>query len=178
MGITDVDSAVDAMEVIIHQGEGVGDDRWADPEHRELTHYHKLFQIVEGDGKLGEVRALPTNPRSADFPEDLKVVSDLFNAIYRGLYLVMDRMFAPDGNQKRAVGVLYLLMADVLSQIANFLVARPLGNGTNAAPTFEVYEFSSDSPVQEVKELSEVAPRAFSELNPVHEAIRGLSLIL
>lgn len=178
VGITDVESAVEAMEIIIHQGEGVSDDRWADPEHRELTHYHKLLQIVDGDALLGTVRNLPVDPRSADYPVDLRVASDLFNAIYRGLYLVMDRMFSSDGNQKRAVGVLYLLMADVLSQIASFLVTRPLGQGFNAAPTFEIYEFSSDSPIQEVKELSEVAARAFPELNPVHEAIRGLSLIL
>jgi hypothetical protein len=90
----------------------------------------------------------------------------------------MDRMFSGDSNQARAVGVLYLLMADVLAQIAHFLGSFDLSDGTQAAPTFEVYKFGTTSPLQEVQDLSERAARAFPELNPVYEAIRGMGLIL
>jgi hypothetical protein len=179
VSITDLVSATEAIEIIVHQGEGLSDDRWADPAHQELTHYHKLVQIVDGEHPLGVVRAFPSNPRTADYPHDVRIVSDLFNAIYRCLYLTMDRMFNADGDQARAVGVLYLLMGDVLAQIAHFLASVDLGDGTKAAaPTFEIYEFRTQSPLQEVQDLSERAARAFPELNPVYEAIRGMSLIL
>jgi hypothetical protein len=178
VAITDLVSATEAIEIIVHQGEGLSDDRWADPAHQELTHYHKLVQIVDGEHPLGVVRAFPSNPRTADYPHDVRIVSDLFNAVYRCLYLTMDRMFNADGDQARAVGVLYLLMGDVLAQIAHFLASVDLGDDRKAAPTFEIYEFSTTSPLLEVQDLSERAARAFPELNPVYEAIRGMSLIL
>jgi hypothetical protein len=178
IGITDLASAIEAIEIIVHQGEGLSEDRWADPSHQELTHYHKLVQIVDGEHPLGTVRGFPSNPRTADYPQDVAIVSDLFNAVYRGLYLTMDRLFGGDGDQARAVGVLYLLMADVLVQVAGFLASVDLGDGKTAAPTFEIYEFRTDAPLREIKDLSEQAARLFPELSTVHEAIRGMSLIL
>ncbi len=178
VGITDLASATEAIEIIVHQGEGLSEDRWADPAHQELTHYHKLVQIVDGEHPLGAVHGFPSNPRTADYPNDLGVVSDLFNAVYRGLFLTMDRTFSGDGDQARAVGVLYMLMADILVQIAGFLASVEPANGMKTAPTFEIYEFRTASPLEEVKALSEQAARMFPELSPVYEAIRGLSLIL
>lgn len=178
VGITDLASAIEAIEIIIHQGEGLSEDRWADPSHQELTHYHKLVQIADGSHPLGVVRAFPTNPRTADYPQDVRIPAELFNAVYRGLFLTMDRMFSGIGDQDRPVGVLYLLMASVMVQVADFLASVDLGDGKRAAPTFEIYEFKTDTPIEEVKALSEQAARLFPELSSVHEAIRGLSLIL
>jgi hypothetical protein len=178
VGITDLDSAMQAMEIIIHQGEGVSDERWADASHQELTHYHKLLQITDDPSSIGPVLSLPTNPDESDYPSDLRIVSNLFNAIYRGLYLTMDRIFTPAANQSMAVGVLYLLMADVLSQIARFLVTQELDNGLMAAPTFQVYEFGHVSPIEEVRELSARAAEIFPELLPVHDAVTSLTFIL
>lgn len=178
VGITDLASATEAIEIIVHQGEGLSHDRWADPAHQELTHYHKLAQIVDGEHPLGAVRGFPTNPRTADYPRDVAVVSNLFNAVYRGLYLTMDSMFRPDSDQASAVGVLYLLMADVLAQVGGFLGSIDLTSPNKAAPTFEIYEFETVPPLQELTDLSEQAARLFPELNPAHEAIRGLDLIL
>ena len=178
VGVTSVETAIEAIEIIVHQGEGMSDERWADPAHQELTHYYKLLQIADGTSPVGEVRNLRINPRTDDYPAVLRPASDLFNAVYRGLYLVMDRMFNDDGNQRRAVGVLYLLMADVLSHTARFLVSHRLEDGSHAGPTFEVYEFATDDPVEEVKGLAERSAEMHPELAPVYEAIRGLSLIL
>lgn len=55
MLIDDLDSAIEAIEIIIHQGEGLSDVRWADPAHQELTHYYKLVKITD-NGMLGKVR--------------------------------------------------------------------------------------------------------------------------
>jgi hypothetical protein len=176
--ITDLASAIEAIEIIVHQGEGMSDEKWADPDHRELTHYHKLAQISDGTSPLGSVRNVRTNPRTEDYPEAIQTVSHLFNAIYRGLYLSMNRMFTDEANQAKAVGVLYILMADVLSNLGHFLVRQPIGNGAYAAPTFEVYEFASSTPVADVIALSKDAADLFPELASVHEALRGLGFIL
>lgn len=176
--ITDLESAIEAIEIIVHQGEGMSDEKWADPDHRELTHYHKLAQISDGTSPLGAIRNVGSNPRTEDYPDAIQVVSRLFNSIYRGLYLAMNRMFTDEANQSRAVGVLYLLMADVLSNLAHFLMQQPIGNGQYAAPTFEIFEFETEAPLAEVTSLSKEAAEQFPELASVHEALRGLGFIL
>ena len=176
--IEDLESATEAIEIIVHQGEGMSDERWADPDHRELTHYYKLLQIADGTSPSGAVRPVRRNPRTTDYPAAIQPVSDLFNAVYRSLYLVMNRMFAPGADQSHAVGVMYLLMAEVLSQLGPFLVRQQLGEGEFAAPTFEIFEFETDNPLSEITALAATAARSFHELAAVHEAIRGLGLIL
>jgi hypothetical protein len=178
MMIEDLASARAAIEVIVHQGEGLSDERWADPDHQELTHYHKLLQITEGTSPLGRVVPVRRNPSTVDYPEDLRPVSELFNALYRGLFLILDRIFAPDSNQSRAVGVLYLLMADVMSQLASFMVRQPLGDGEFAAPTFEVFEFGDGSPLDEVTAMADQVAQVHPELSSVHDALKGLGFIL
>jgi hypothetical protein len=178
VSITDLASAVEAIEIIVHQGEGMSDEKWADPGHRELTHYNKLLQISDGISPLGSVRNLRPNPRTEDYPESIQAVSHLFNATYRGLYLAMNRMFTDEANPSKAVGVLYILMADVLSTLGHFLVRQPLGDGSYAAPTFEVFDFSSTTPVVEVVALSKEAADRFPELASVYETVRGLGFIL
>ncbi len=176
--IDDLKSAIEAIEIIVHQGEGLSDERWADPSHQELTHYYKLLQISEGTSQLGDVRPLRTNPRTGEYPESIQPVSDLFNAVYRGLYLVMNRMFDTEGDQSKAVGVLYLLMADVLAQLGTFLVNQRIGNNEFASPTFEIHEFETDRPLDEVIELAAAAAEQHPELSTVHEALRALGFIL
>jgi hypothetical protein len=112
------------------------------------------------------------------YPESIQAVSHLFNATYRGLYLAMNRMFTDEANQSKAVGVLYILMADVLSTLGHFLVRQPIGDGSYAAPTFEVFDFSSTTPVVEVVALSKEAADRFPELASVYETLRGLGFIL
>ncbi len=176
--IEDLASAIEAIEIIVHQGEGLSDEKWADPSHQELTHYYKLARISDGTSPLGSIRNVRTNPRTAEYPEDLQTVSHLFNAVYRSLYLAMDRVFTAGANQGRAVGVLYLLMADVLSNLGHFLVQQPIGDGEYAAPTFEVFNFETDTPLAEMTALSEEAVTSFPELASIHGTLRGLGLIL
>lgn len=178
MEINNLETAIDAIEVIVHQGEGLSEDRWADPEHRELTHYHKLLQIAGGASPLGSVRPVPTNPRSDEYPDLLRPVSELFNALYRGLFLVMSRIFEGGADQGRAVGVMYVLMADLSGRLGRFLVEQKLPDGGVAGPTFEVYEFESDDRVEEILNLAERCASTYPELSPVYETLRGLSFII
>lgn len=177
--IDDLDSALEAIEIIVHQGEGLSDERWADPAHQELTHYHKLLQIADGASPLGAVRPMGRNPVTSEFPEEIQPVSHLFNAVYRGIYLVMGRLFRGGPDQRRGVGVLYLLMADILSQIAHFLAAHELPDGSNAGPTFEVFEFAdSEDRLNEVVALAAIAADRFPTLGPVYEALHALEFII
>lgn len=178
MAITDLESAIDAIEIIVHQGEGLGDHRWADPDHRELTHYHKLVQILEGVSPLGEVIPLRSNPRTGHYPQELVPVSDLFNALYRSVYLALTAIFNDDSDQDQAVGVLYLLMGDMMSRTAHFLVQQELEDGTYAAPTFEYYEFGSDDPLEEVAGLADVVAEIHPDMTSVRDGMKGLNLIL
>ncbi len=162
MLIDGVESARAAIEIIVHQGEGLSTVRWADPAHQELTHYYKLLEIADGTVPLGRVLPLAPDPRTADYPADLQPVSDLFNACYRYLYLVLHEVFSPSEDKKAVVARLYRLMTPLLSELARFLVSRPLPGGHHAAPTFEIYEFSSRDPQAEIQRLA----RRAADLHP------------
>ena len=135
--VRDLESARAAIAVIVHQGEGLSDDKWADPAHQELTHYSKLVQIADGTSPVPGLRPVPTSPRTADYPLALQPVSDLFNLSYRYMYVLLDELMQPVPDKGRLVGEMYGIMSGVLSPLANYLVAQPLGDGRCAAPTFE-----------------------------------------
>ncbi len=166
MPIDGEQSAVDAIEVIVHQGEGLSDDRWADPSHQELTHYYKLLKIYDGESPLGDVIPMRTNPTTDSFPEEVRPVSDLFNAAYRYIYLLMDRMFGPEEDKGPLVDDLYGLMTQVLSPVAHRLRSIPCGDGEFAGPTFEVYEFAGD-PVGELAAMSTAVAATHPDLSSV-----------
>jgi hypothetical protein len=171
MLIDSAESARAAIEVIVHQGEGLSTDRWADPAHQELTHYHKLLRISDGTSPLGAVRAVKSNPGTRDFPEALQPVSDLFNAVYGSLFFVLDELFSPSADKTTGVERLYRLMAGVLSQLALFLVRQPIGGGEFAGPTFEIYEFGSDDWAGELAGLAARVVGFHPSLVDIEEAI-------
>ncbi len=171
MLVEDLESAQAAIEVIVHQGEGLSTERWADPAHQELTHYAKLLQIAEGRSPLGAVRALRTNPRTSGYPEELRPVSDLFNACYRYLFFILADLYGEHPDKGPGVGRLYGLMAGTMSSIAHYLVEQPLGNGEFAGPTFEIYEFDSDDRERELIRLADEVARRHPGLAHLGEAI-------
>lgn len=172
-----LESALEAIEVIVHQGEGSSSERWADPDHRELTHYYKLRQISDGTIPIGEVRSLPLNPRTADYPTDLQPVSNLFNAAYTYLFQVLDDLYSPKEDKGAGVGDLYSLMTSVLSLVAHHLTMQPIGHTHMAGPTFELFEFRTDDPGAELSALAIGAATGFPELvyvaDRVDEIVNG-----
>lgn len=155
MLVEDLESARAAIEIVIHQGEGVSDDRYADPGHQELTHFHKFEQIADGVSSLGSVRPAIENPKTADLPSSLQPVSDLFNALYRYTYLTLDELYQPVADKEPMVGRLYTVMSRLLGPVARYLMELPAGGGRFAGPSFEVYEFGSESPTRHIRELAE-----------------------
>lgn len=174
LGVIDtVEAANEAIHVIIHQGEGVSDEKWADPGHQELTHYYKFLRLAEGKTPIGAVLPVPQDPRAADYPDDVRAVADLFNAAYRYIYFVMDEIFDNCPDREGLVGRLYRLMSDVLSPLAHHLVATPVGAGV-AAPTFELYEFGDADPVTELNRMAAAVAAEHEELDGVAKTIATL----
>lgn len=172
MLIDGLGSAIDAIEVIIHQGEGLSDERWADPDHQELTHYYKLERMVEGISTIGQVYPLPKNPRTAAYPQNLRAVSDLFNGAYRYLFFVLGELFSETAEQGRHVRRLYRLMTGVMSPLARYLVTRQV-NGQHAAPTFEIYDLDPADPGSHMIRLAEDAASLNTELEAVAQTVKA-----
>ena len=166
MLISDRPSANEALEIIIHQGEGVTDSRWADPAHQELTHFYKFQQLADGTTPIGRTWPTLDNPRTADFPQTLRGVSDLFNALYGLVFVTMGEVFSGPQEQAVAMGRLYSLMSHCLAPTARYLVQQPVTPESTAGPTFEVYRFETD-PYVETATLA----AAVSRNHPVLEAV-------
>lgn len=175
MLVHDLASACEAIEVVVHQGEGVSDERYADPSHQELTHFYKFEQIADGVSPLGKVHPAMVNPKTADLPGALQPVSNLANALYRYLYLTMDELYQPVADKGPLVDRLYTLMSGLMGPVARYLMTQPVGTGLVAGPTFEVYEFDPALPaVDQVKGLAEQVLRThpgLAPLAPVFEAM-------
>lgn len=172
--IDSIEAADDAIQVIIHQGEGVSDEKWADPLHQELTHYYKFLRIANGDAPIGDVAPVPTNPRARDYPDPVRSTAELFNAAYRYLFLIMHDIFQPDSDRDRDVGRLYTVMSAVLSPLAHHLVSTPLGGGLVAAPTFEVYEFAGADALVELAGLAKKVAEEVPALSSVAATINDV----
>lgn len=174
IGIDDLDSACGAIETMIHQGEGVSLDRWADESHQELTHFHKYKLLVEGAIPLGAVHPCLVNPKRDSLPEQLHDTVDLFNASYRHLLLTMDELFSGTADQPALVGVLYHVMVRLLRPLGRFLAEHSIGDGVTAGPTFELYEFTSPERVEELVELANRCAAAFPELEEIAHDVSSL----
>jgi hypothetical protein len=166
MLIHDRSSADEALEIIIHQGEGVSDMRWADPAHQELTHFYKFRQIADGTTPIGRTWPVLDNPRTADLPKTLRGVSDLFNALYGLVFITMKDLFSDSQHQGASIGRLYALMSNCLAPTARYLVRQPVTDTTTAGPTFEVYRFEAD-PYVETAALAAAVSREHSELEEI-----------
>jgi hypothetical protein len=172
--IDDIESAKEAIHIIVHQGEGVSDEKWADPTHQELTHYHKFLQIADGTAPIGKVARALVNPKTEEFPPVARDVSELFNAAYRYVYITMDGIFQASGNRDALVGRLYHLMSGVLSPLAHHLMTLPIREGFVAGPTFEVYDFGDSDPWDHLTALAARVAEEIPALHTVAEAVAKL----
>jgi hypothetical protein len=172
MLIHDVESACGALEVIVDQGEGIGNDKWADPAHQELTHYYKFAQLADGTIPIGATWPVADTPRAAGLPAEIRPAADLFNATYRLLLITMEELFAAGADRGKAAGRLYRLMSECMAPTARYLVTLPIGDGTTAGPTFEWHEFGGD-PVTEAVDLAHEVAEAHQALAPVEATLRS-----
>jgi len=161
--VTDLASALAALEEIVEQGEGTargevwdGDRDIFHPERDEVSHYYRFQELKLGrryrrgdtprSGPTGEavaldlsgVRPMRPDPRVADHPvgSEIRTAQDAFNNTYCELLHLLEETFngSPD-RLAAATGTMYALKAK-----AQALMALPDGDGTTAGPTFEYVE--------------------------------------
>ncbi len=144
MLIRDVATAQAAIDVIVHQGEGLSDDQWADPGRQEWTHYAKFLRMVDGSSPVGPLRPVRVNPRVASFHPDVRGVAELFNAVYASMFVLLDQLYSERPDKGRLVNRLYGSMTRTLGPIGRLLTTLPLGDGTVASPTFERFDLGDD----------------------------------
>ncbi len=146
--VTDLESAISAIQIIIEQGEGIRDSHYDDPTKRELAHYYKFERIADGDVPLGDVWPVVKNPKSAEYSGPLKDLSHLFNGCYSYMPVALEEIFAvTDSDRKHEIVFrgLFSVMASVMPQLAKMMMQQPISEGAdvNAGPSFEYVQFES-----------------------------------
>ena len=151
--VTDLGSALKALNLIAEQGEGLGGGIYDDES--ELSHYYrfqqiKLRQYYQKDDEPGHpsgpplevdfnaVYPLLKNARLADYPisSELYVAAQEFNSGYADFLAHLTRAYTGEP-QALLEGVtrMFRLRDDINRLIRNPIPGRP---GVNAAPTFEL----------------------------------------
>jgi hypothetical protein len=171
--VHDLSSALEACEIVIHQGEGVTEDRYADPSHQELTHYAKFLALAEGDIPLGEVLPAVTDPGQYPFPDHVRPVAAFSDALYCYAFVVLDRLLGA-GTPARGVivGSLYRSMMSLIGPTARYLMSLDVGGGEVAGPPFRFHEFTDpDGPEAELSKMAAALVPDHPALVPVAAAI-------
>jgi hypothetical protein len=153
IAVTDLDSALAALDLIAEQGEGTTDHIF--DEDGEIAHYYRFHQLVAGKYYVeGDTPGAPTggtvdvdwdavypimpNARLADLPEGAPVAALVkgFNRDYAAFLALLTRAF--DGEP----GLFIDAVGDMFRLKEGFgqIMKTPLGDGSgrHAAPTFEV----------------------------------------
>jgi hypothetical protein len=162
--VRDLKSALNAMSMIVEQGEGVDPDKATvpidpinpKPGLDELSHYAKFQRIHDGIEVIGVIKPVPVDPKIADFTGAVVALANLFNAAYGYTLCMLDKLYTlprdltPERPSPRyhlertfiaAMGGLLYPIADILTRTQ---IGDKNGKPINAAPTFEYYDFAAE----------------------------------
>jgi hypothetical protein len=154
--VTDLPSALVALEQIVEQGEGLGDKTKRIYDHEgELAHYYRFDELNKGrryqkgdkaeapmgpqfQVKWDAVYPFKKNARLTDYPEgsDLRTAAVAFNKSYADFLALLTTAY--NGKPElllKAVPEMFVLRGRILQLIHN---PMPGTEGVNAAPTFEI----------------------------------------
>lgn len=151
IAVTNLASAKAAIRLISEQGEGVTDNIF--DYEGEIAHYYRFEQLLLGRYyQKGDTRGRPTgrevavdwdavfpikaNARLSDFPEGsaLRQGAEDFNRAYGDFLALLTRAFQGEPALFiEAVGGMF-----VLKELYYQIMRQPLGDGTHAAPTYEI----------------------------------------
>lgn len=200
--INDIASAIKAIECIVDQGEGyeVNDkiEKYDDLSKKEMSHYEKFKEIHSrykylneqfadlgiGDLDIGQyfVHNVAKNPLTQDYPATIAPVSDLLNAIYTYIFVMIENCYVLSGNTQWEVFMfgIHKSMIFILNSICGDIMllsyTAPNGNKYAAAPTFENYQFNLkiSSPKLQIIELFKKAVAVYPEINYLEPRISNL----
>lgn len=199
IAVTDLDSALAAVNEIEEQGEGMtpkevwdGDRDMFHPERDEVAHFFRYQQVMLGrmyqrgdspaSGPTGapfdvdwdDVHPMRENPRTADYApgSPVRVKMDAFNLRYSDMLRMLDRAFNGEPAQLRAS----MRNMRELRALAIELMQMPSGDGvTTAGPAFEyVARPAARAEAAPVKVPAAVprAPTAAPEAVPLRITVR------
>ncbi|GAA2118125.1 ferritin-like domain-containing protein [Actinomadura napierensis] len=160
IAVTDLASALAALEEIVEEGEGTsrgavwdGDPDVHHPDRDEVAHYYRFHELRAGrryrrgdtprSGPTGEkvavdlagVLPMRPNPKIADHApgSEIRVAQEEFNRTYCTLLHLLEQAF---NGSPRLLAVATATMYTIKAQ-ARALMRMPDGEGTTAGPTFE-----------------------------------------
>ncbi|KAH7332695.1 ferritin-like-domain-containing protein [Rhizoctonia solani] len=172
--ITDLETALDKLELIIEQGEG------GPKEPKGKSHFDEFTRLSQYDLA---VYPLASNPKTSQFKdrEDTYPVMLAFDAAYSYLLWTLEAGWTyggPDEEKKKKLrGNLHTLMVDVVGPIARFLVTQKLQTfNKNAAPPFNLHIFGADaSPLEELKTLVGDAAKKYPQSPELKGAVTSVA---
>ncbi len=184
--ITSPASAVRAMKEICHQGEGFAGHgktkhKYDDPSHHEESHYYRfkeLYEIFKSEDAEHFVLNVPKNPKTKDYPEMIQPLSNLTNATYTYLFLMMERCYEYPMPAQSAIfnfGI-HKAMIFILSSLCSFMTGFELkGSKQIVAPTFEGWKFDPHvSPKEQLIQLWKTIPAQFKPDKAILGRIKDL----
>jgi hypothetical protein len=192
--VTDLDSALLAIEEIIEQGEGTHTSAFAPVGferdrlgHLELepfgfqgaperAHYWRFLDIVAGRTPIGDVHPMRVDPSSGDLPNgELRDLSRLFDACYSLQLDVMERVWRFENQGPLVDGAMVPLMNHAQKPIALALLREPWpdGSGEVAGPPFAW----DPMPLDDVRSLARRLASTF-ELGPTVETLDQVAATL
>jgi Ferritin-like len=157
--VTDLASAVKAIETIVEEGEGARGD-WRNAHYGKfLQVYNEYLDLKKQDPNFEPTRSVkpafvrqPADTGQVDLISDPVTagVSNLFNASYATLLSMLNRFFLHGGESdaefKLLSDVCVDLMFDVIRPVGILLTTLPIGPhlaGVNAGASFETYRLGS-----------------------------------
>lgn len=162
IAVTDLASAVRAIEAIVEQGEGVRGE-WQDAHYGKfLRVYHEFRELTDADPTFEPARPVQPNPASRmppdstgmaliDDPFTIKV-SDYFNAAYDVLVQMLVRFFChteeSEDDLKMLVQTAIDGMFSIILPLGDLLTRLPMGPtypGKTAGPAFGIYRQTADA---------------------------------
>ena len=153
--VTDLPSAITAIQTIITEGEGARGD-WKDAHFGKFLKIFNEYQEIKAKDPafsasrpvLAAFTRVPGEVETAELIDDpfTSKVSDLFNASYEVLLQVLSRFFLQVDTTKEGLEMLsdvsVRLMVTVIKPLGTLLTTLPVGPhrpGLTAGPTFEMY---------------------------------------
>jgi hypothetical protein len=172
LAITDLDSALGALELIVRQGEGgsARDPHGSDPG--ELAHYYRLEAILDTLAP-GDVRPMISNTAGLTWSTSGGQLLDFFDACYSHVLRLLEASLRGQSRIGAPVG----MMLSVLQMLATHVVEIPYQASDRAAPTGRTltprFHYTTATPQQAYGALDAAAREAAA----VQAAASALQLV-
>ncbi|MEM9514825.1 MAG: ferritin-like protein [Actinomycetota bacterium] len=155
IGVHNLDTALAAIDIPIHQGEGAVDHEFADTEHIELTHYAKFRRLVDGTAPIGTVFPAVDDPTRGNMPTEVRPVGEFADALYCYTMVLLDRLFTTeraDDQRRSTIAAMYGVMSGMLAPVCRYMMTLPADDHTVWGPAFEFFEYTDpDAPETELR---------------------------